>query len=109
MKAKEYADKIIHSVKLPSSEFDKVIYSVTMGLFGEVTTLVKDRHCACDAAYIAVFDEIDNKWITICRIVNEQCNCEILKKIGFREMAFQIADKAGMWQMRMVWKPKRIS
>jgi hypothetical protein len=109
MKAKEYAYRIIHSIQLPSTEFDKVIYSVVQDLFAEVLAITKARKCACDSAYCAVFDEIDNKWITICRIVNEQCNSEILKKIGFRELTFKIADKAGMWQIRMVWKPKKIN
>jgi len=109
MKAKEYAQRITHSIQLPGTEFDKVIYSVIQDLFGEIVTLVKIRHCGCDSAYTAVFDEIDNKWITICRIVNEQCNNTIIRPIGFRELAFHIADKAGMWQMRMAWKPKRIS
>jgi hypothetical protein len=108
MKAKEYAHRIIRSIELPQSEFDKVLYSVAMDLFGELTSLVESRHCACDSAYIAVFDEIDNKWITISRIVNEQLNNEVIKPTGFRELAFKIADKAGMWQMRMVWKPKKI-
>jgi len=109
MKAKEYADKILHNLYLPSTEFDEIIYRVVMDLFGEVITLVKARNCACDSAYIAVFDELDDKWIAICRIVNEQCHQEVLKKTGFRELAFHFADKAGMWQMRVAWKPKRIS
>jgi hypothetical protein len=108
MKSKDYADRILKNISLPSTEFNKVLYSVVQDLFGEVITLVKSRHCACDSAYIAVFDEIDNKWITISRIVNERCNYAIIKPDGFRELAFHHADKAGMWQMRMVWKPKKI-
>jgi hypothetical protein len=109
MKAKEYAQRIIDNEKASQSEFDKILYSVAMDLFAELVALVKSRHCACDSAYIAVFDEIDNKWITIARITNEYFKEIIIKPTGFRELAFSIADKAGMWQMRMVWKPKRIN
>jgi hypothetical protein len=106
MKAKEYANKIID---VPSEELDKMLYSIAMDLFAELTALVKSRHCACDSAYTAVFDEIDNKWITIARIVNEHYKSKIMKLTGFRNLAFSVADKAGMPQMRMVWKPKKIS
>ena len=109
MKAKEYAQRIIDAARKPNDEFNKVLYSVTQDLFGEIVELVQLRHCATDAAYISIFDEIDDKYQAICRIVNTKLGVALLYRTGFRELAFKIADKAGMWQMRVVWHPKKIS
>ncbi len=109
MKAKEYANKIIEYMPFPHAELDKAMYNVIMDLFAEMVALVKSRHCACDSAFCAVFDEIDNKWIAICNIVNEKLGGLYMKKTGFREVAFSVADKKGMWQLRVVWKPRKIS
>ena len=109
MKAKEYAQRILDAAKKPQDEFDKVLYSVVQDLFSEIVELTKSRHCGTDSAYISVFDEIDNKYQVICRIVNSNLGVKLMYPTGFRELAFITADKAGLWQMRMVWHPKKIS
>jgi len=110
MKAKVYAERILKNLKLPGAEFDKIVVSVIQDLCGEVIAITKSRHCACDAAYTAVFDEVDDRWITICRIVNDTCNMKLLKPTGFREIVFNQADKAGFgWEVKGIWKPRRIA
>lgn len=118
MKAKEYAQRIIDLVTFNNSpgsietEIIKVSMEILIDLVHETEELCKIRHCKYDSAFIAVFDEINTKWIKICEIVDDYCSkfvsteIHVLNKEYFSEVLIEVFEEKGIL-IRNYWKPKR--
>ena len=119
MKAKEYAQRIIDVTtynKSPEAIEAGIVRTSTdvlIDLVQEAEGLIKTRHPKCNAAYVAIFDELNNKWLKICEIVDKyfqdftNSEIHILKKDYFSETLLETFEKHGYPYMRMMWKPRR--
>ena len=85
MRAKEYAEQY-HANTIIS-------YDLAMAFYEETLELIKCRHAYCDAAFNAIFDEMDRKWKAFCRLVPD-----------FKPEGYQIMLKQVMPEVYQLWK-----
>jgi len=65
-KAKDYAREYIEA-----EEKDTVLTEIWMSMFTESKELMKARHAKSDRAMVSIFRELNNKWNSMVRLVEE--------------------------------------
>lgn len=85
MRVKEYANLYRQGKITPNG--------MAIAFYEEMQDLIKVRHTHCDAAFEAIFEEMDQKWRAFCKLVPE-----------FKPEGFQLMLKTAMPEVYHLWK-----
>lgn len=104
MKAKEWYNKIKEAES--KEDFETVLTNCLKSLCEDTDHLIKIRHAKSDHAVAACINEVNNKWTTIVRMVNEekesfhenhQLKNSMLHKDGFKAAYVHLHPKCGWY------------
>lgn len=98
MKAKEYFNRDIESIKIAldkkdQDKLDSIVRAVYVDFINEVDALIKKRNVKFDCGLHAIIKEQNIKWNALCALIEKEIGFPVFRRDQFKVVFYETLKK----------------